>query len=213
MSVNNNVPISLLIMSRTFFLKEELTSLPNTADSSKSISGLQDVISGMDEEVVNEVLLEVATPEESRKNLDVIKIKMEVLESENEKIEEEAEARREKEKKKKKEKEKEREKKEKEKEKEKVDKSDVEDVVVEEVVFEPEPLTPSFWSTDSVSLSHPPVVAGGSLAPLLSQVLPGMDGLLRGKLHALLTRLPPALWRMLCAFAFWCLRPRRATGN
>ena len=118
MSVNNNVPISLLIMSRTFFLKEELTSLPNTADSSKSISGLQDVISGMDEEVVNEVLLEVATPEESRKNLDVIKIKMEVLESENEKIEEEAEARREKEKKKKKEKEKEREKKEKEKEKE-----------------------------------------------------------------------------------------------
>ena len=67
---------------------------------------------------------------------------------------------------------------------------------------EPEPLTPSFGSTDSVSLSHPPVVAGGSLAPLLSQVLPGMDGLLRGKLHALLTRLPPAMWQMLCAFAF-----------
>ena len=67
---------------------------------------------------------------------------------------------------------------------------------------EPEPLTPTFGSTDSVSLSHPPVVAGGSLAPLLSQVLPGMDGLLRGKLHALLTRLPPAMWQMLCAFAF-----------
>ena len=86
---------------RFAFESQQLTSLPNASDSSKSISGLQDVISGMDEEVVNEVLLEVATPEESRKSLDVIKIKMEVLESENEKIEEEAEARREKEKKKK----------------------------------------------------------------------------------------------------------------
>ena len=93
LSVNSNVPISLLIMSRTFFLKEEMSSLPSTKDAEKQVEGLQDVISGMDEEVVNEVLLEVATPEESRSDIDVIKVKLEVLEAANEKIDEEAEAR------------------------------------------------------------------------------------------------------------------------
>ena len=159
LSVNNNVPISLLIMSRTFFLKEELTSLPNTGDTEKSISGLQDAISGMDEEVVNSVLLEVATPEEARKNIDVLKVKIDVLESENEKIDEEFEARqkkKEKEEEKKKEKEKEKEKKEKEKkeEEEEEEEEGVEEKKVEEelkvekpkVEEEPkveEPVTPS----------------------------------------------------------------------
>ena len=45
LSVNRNVPISLLIMSRTFFLKEELTSRRSSdVDVNKSVSGLADVI-------------------------------------------------------------------------------------------------------------------------------------------------------------------------
>ncbi|KAL3923319.1 MAG: hypothetical protein SGILL_001723 [Bacillariaceae sp.] len=91
LSVNKNVPISLLIMSRTFFLQEEITS-PETAASSEeahSVTGLADAISGMDKEVLNEVILQVATADEIKSDLDVRKIQLEVLTQQNEKIKEE----------------------------------------------------------------------------------------------------------------------------
>ena len=97
LSVSKNIPISLLIMSRTFFLKDEIdtkaTRVSKEDSEKKSISGLADAISGLDSEVLNEVLLEVATPSEARSNPDVLKVKMEVLESQNERIQEEYEAR------------------------------------------------------------------------------------------------------------------------
>jgi len=63
LSVNKDLPISLLIMSRTFFLREERLEVAED-DSSKSLSGLADAISGLDKEILNEVILEVATKEE-----------------------------------------------------------------------------------------------------------------------------------------------------
>lgn len=88
LSVNKNVPISLLIMSRTFFLQEEM-STPSTDDDSKSVAGLADAISGLDKEVLNEVILQVATSEEKKSDPDVRKIKLEVLTQQNEKIRQE----------------------------------------------------------------------------------------------------------------------------
>lgn len=67
LSVNKNVPISLLIMSRTFFLREEMTRRrPASAEDegASSVAGLADAISGLDKEVLNEVVLAVASPEE-----------------------------------------------------------------------------------------------------------------------------------------------------
>jgi LETM1 and EF-hand domain-containing protein 1 len=91
LSVNKNVPISLLIMSRTFFLQEEITSPASAASSeeSQSVTGLADAISGMDKEVLNEVILQVATADEIKSDLDVRKIQLEVLTQQNEKIKEE----------------------------------------------------------------------------------------------------------------------------
>ena len=90
LSVNRNVPISLLIMSRTFFLQEEMTSrVISDVDGSKSVAGLADAISGFDKEIVNEVVLNVATSQEKSSNPDVMQIKLEVLEQQNELIEEE----------------------------------------------------------------------------------------------------------------------------
>jgi hypothetical protein len=88
LSVNKNVPISLLIMSRIFFLQEEFLA-PSTDDDTKSVTGLADAISGLDKEVWNEVILEVATSEERKSSPDVRKIKLEVLDYQNEKIREE----------------------------------------------------------------------------------------------------------------------------
>jgi LETM1 and EF-hand domain-containing protein 1, mitochondrial len=90
LSVNKNVPISLLIMSRTFFLQEEIAS-PESAssDEAHSVSGLADAISGMDKEVLNEVILQVATADEKKSDLDVRKIQLEVLTQQNEMIKEE----------------------------------------------------------------------------------------------------------------------------
>eukprot|EP00562_Extubocellulus_spinifer_P005962 CAMPEP_0178531788 /NCGR_PEP_ID=MMETSP0696-20121128/33621_1 /TAXON_ID=265572 /ORGANISM="Extubocellulus spinifer, Strain CCMP396" /LENGTH=648 /DNA_ID=CAMNT_0020163729 /DNA_START=13 /DNA_END=1961 /DNA_ORIENTATION=+ len=90
LSVNRNVPISLLIMSRTFFLQDEMAShtMPATVES-KSVAGLADAISGLDKDVVNEVVLSVASSEEKSSDPDVVKIKLEVLEHQNELIEEE----------------------------------------------------------------------------------------------------------------------------
>jgi hypothetical protein len=87
LSVHKNVPTSLLIMSRIFFLQEE--TIATGDDEFKSVAGLADAISGMDKEVVNEVILEVATSEEKKSNPDVRKIKLEVLTHQNEKIKEE----------------------------------------------------------------------------------------------------------------------------
>eukprot|EP00554_Chaetoceros_debilis_P006561 CAMPEP_0194073736 /NCGR_PEP_ID=MMETSP0149-20130528/1033_1 /TAXON_ID=122233 /ORGANISM="Chaetoceros debilis, Strain MM31A-1" /LENGTH=917 /DNA_ID=CAMNT_0038753779 /DNA_START=273 /DNA_END=3026 /DNA_ORIENTATION=+ len=89
LSVNRNVPISLLIMSRTFFLQEEITSTTKRADgdTSKSVTGLADAISGFDKEVVNEVILESVTKDQNDPEL--TKLKLEVLEQQNELIQEE----------------------------------------------------------------------------------------------------------------------------
>mmetsp|Transcript_50953 Transcript_50953/g.104837 ORF Transcript_50953/g.104837 Transcript_50953/m.104837 type:complete len:933 (-) Transcript_50953:415-3213(-) len=91
LSVNKNVPISLLIMSRTFFLQEEIISPAKAAasDESQSVTGLADAISGMDKEVLNEVILQVATSEEFKSDPDVRKIQLEVVTHQNEKIKEE----------------------------------------------------------------------------------------------------------------------------
>jgi hypothetical protein len=90
LSVNKNVPISLLVMSRTFFLREEMFArVPSDDDGSKSLSGLVDAISGLDKDVVNEVVLEIATSEERKSDPSVRRIKLEVLESQNERILEE----------------------------------------------------------------------------------------------------------------------------
>ena len=89
LSVHKNIPISLLIMSRTFFLHDEMATIPAGEEDLKSVAGLADAISGLDKEVVNEVILEVATSEEKKSNPDVQKIKLEVVTHQNEKIKEE----------------------------------------------------------------------------------------------------------------------------
>jgi hypothetical protein len=91
LSVNKDVPISLLIMSRTFFLREDMFEKEN--DESNSLAGLADAISGLDKEVLNEVILEVATSEEKRGDRDVRKIQLEVLSKQNELIRQEEQAR------------------------------------------------------------------------------------------------------------------------
>jgi hypothetical protein len=91
LSVYKDVPISLLIMSRTFFLQEE--GHPASGDDeAKSVASLADAISGMDKEVLNEVILEVATQEERKSNPDIRKIKLEIITQQNERIREEREA-------------------------------------------------------------------------------------------------------------------------
>jgi LETM1-like protein len=93
LSVNKNVPISLLIMSRSFFLREEMTARGSDDDGSKALAGLADAISGLDQNIVNEVVLEVATSEEKKSDPEIRKIKLEVLEAQNERILEEQQQR------------------------------------------------------------------------------------------------------------------------
>ena len=92
LSVHNGVPISLLIMSRTFFLQEEIARPDAGDEAAKSVASLADAISGLDKEVLNEVILEVATKEEKKSNPDIRKIKLEVVTQQNERIREEREA-------------------------------------------------------------------------------------------------------------------------
>lgn len=93
LSVNRNVPISLLVMSRTFFLQEEMTSGPSLrADESKSVTGLADAISGLDKELVNEVILETVS-NDNKQDPELIKLKLKVLQAQNELIEEEKQQR------------------------------------------------------------------------------------------------------------------------
>lgn len=94
LSVQKDVPISLLIMSRTFFLHDEMVcGESNTSSGSHDVSVLADAMSGIDKEVLNEIVLEMASSEEKSKNADVIKIQLEVLEHQNEMIKEEQEER------------------------------------------------------------------------------------------------------------------------
>mmetsp|Transcript_13854 Transcript_13854/g.26098 ORF Transcript_13854/g.26098 Transcript_13854/m.26098 type:complete len:820 (-) Transcript_13854:271-2730(-) len=89
LSVNRNVPISLLVMSRTFFLQEEMTSGPSMrGDESKSVTGLADAISGLDKELVNEVILE-SVSNDNKQDPELLKLKLQVLQAQNELIEEE----------------------------------------------------------------------------------------------------------------------------
>jgi hypothetical protein len=91
LSVNKNVPISLLVMSRTFFLHDE--KLERKSDERKGVTGLADAISGLDKDVLNQVILEVATSQEKLSNPDIRKIKLEVLSQQNELIRQEQAAR------------------------------------------------------------------------------------------------------------------------
>ncbi|KAL7570035.1 hypothetical protein ACA910_017075 [Epithemia clementina (nom. ined.)] len=96
LSVSKNVPISLLIMSRTFFLREDVfqnTPGEKAKSSSSDITGLADTISGLDKEVLNEVILQVATLEEKKSDPTIQKLKLAVLDQQNELIREEQEAR------------------------------------------------------------------------------------------------------------------------
>jgi hypothetical protein len=93
LSVNKNVPISLLIMSRIFFLSDELKSPVPHDDSRKAVAGLAEAISGLDQDIVNEVVLQVATSEEKKSDPEITKIKLEVIEAQNERILEEQQER------------------------------------------------------------------------------------------------------------------------
>ena len=93
LSVNKNVPISLLIMSRTFFLRDELSETTQSVDESATLAAVVDAISGLDKEVVNEVILDVATADEQKADPNIRKIKLEVLSAQNEIIRQEQEAR------------------------------------------------------------------------------------------------------------------------
>jgi len=97
LSVHKNVPISLLIMSRAFYLHDEMvggdSGETGVDDGSKAVAGLADVMSGIDKEVLNEIVFEMASSEEKKTNADIRKIQMEVLEHQNELIKEEQEER------------------------------------------------------------------------------------------------------------------------
>lgn len=93
LSVNKDLPIALLIMSRTFFLREDTFETESGDASQKSLSDLADAMSGMQKEIVNEVILEVATEQEKKSHPDVRKIKLEVVSQQNELIRAEEEAR------------------------------------------------------------------------------------------------------------------------
>eukprot|EP00814_Leptocylindrus_danicus_P016549 CAMPEP_0116045468 /NCGR_PEP_ID=MMETSP0321-20121206/27635_1 /TAXON_ID=163516 /ORGANISM="Leptocylindrus danicus var. danicus, Strain B650" /LENGTH=656 /DNA_ID=CAMNT_0003526805 /DNA_START=632 /DNA_END=2602 /DNA_ORIENTATION=- len=93
LSVVKDVPIALLIISRTYFLREEFATKGAEEPADAAMTNLADAISSLDKDVLNEVVLEVATDEEKRSNPDVLKIKLEVLEQQNELIKEENEAR------------------------------------------------------------------------------------------------------------------------
>ena len=94
LSVQKNVPISLLIMSRTFFLHDEMiTGESSSIGAGNGVIGLADAMSGIDKEVLNEIVLEMASSEEKSKNTEVMKIQLEVLEHQNEMIKEEQEER------------------------------------------------------------------------------------------------------------------------
>lgn len=93
-----DVPVSLLVMSRAFFLRGQ-------EEDAKAVPRLADAISALDKDVVNEAVLEAAASRPSddprrRDDPEVMEIKLEVLQKQNQKIEEEYHEREEKKKKK-----------------------------------------------------------------------------------------------------------------
>jgi hypothetical protein len=72
-------------MSRTFFLQEEMIG---GSASGENVTGLADAISGLDKELVNEVILQ-SVSSDNKIDTELLKLKLEVLEAENELIEEE----------------------------------------------------------------------------------------------------------------------------
>lgn len=103
LSVQKKVPISLLIMSRTFFLHDEMLYVEENAQTGgtekkasaeeASTRGLADAMSGIDKDLLNEITLEMASSEEKSKSTDIRRIQLEVLEHQNELIKEEQEER------------------------------------------------------------------------------------------------------------------------
>eukprot|EP00594_Rhizosolenia_setigera_P018174 CAMPEP_0178967436 /NCGR_PEP_ID=MMETSP0789-20121207/17592_1 /TAXON_ID=3005 /ORGANISM="Rhizosolenia setigera, Strain CCMP 1694" /LENGTH=1076 /DNA_ID=CAMNT_0020653043 /DNA_START=415 /DNA_END=3641 /DNA_ORIENTATION=+ len=106
LSVIKHVPIALLIMSRTFFLREEMENLSKVGEGGKgesseaveasdaSLTSIADAISGLEKGVVNEVVLDVAAsnPNPDKSNdADLVKLKLEVLEQQNQLIQAERE--------------------------------------------------------------------------------------------------------------------------
>jgi len=94
-SVNRHVPVTLLIMSRTFFLqdpqkKPKKSQEETTEKEEKSMVEIADAISGFEKGVLNEVVLEAVAKEEDP---DYIKLKLESLKTQNELIDEEYEIR------------------------------------------------------------------------------------------------------------------------
>jgi len=62
LSTQENVPISLLIMSRTFSLKDEIVSGEvEKDDETKSVSGAANSMSGISKEVLNEIVVDMAS--------------------------------------------------------------------------------------------------------------------------------------------------------
>lgn len=93
LSVVKDVPIALLVISRTYMLKDEHIRSKNKEEPKEAaIANLADAMSGLDKDVLNEIVLEVATDEENRSNPDVMKIKLEVVKQQNELIAVENEA-------------------------------------------------------------------------------------------------------------------------
>jgi hypothetical protein len=81
LSINKNIPISLLVMSRAFVLSPQTLSAENV---------LRDSLSSLDSEVINEVVLEVAA-REHRDSVEIRQRKLESLEFQREMIKEEIE--------------------------------------------------------------------------------------------------------------------------
>jgi hypothetical protein len=70
-----------------------MTARGSDDDGSKALAGLADAISGLDQNIVNEVVLQVATSEEKKSDPEIRKIKLEVIEAQNERILEEQQQR------------------------------------------------------------------------------------------------------------------------
>merc|ERR1712151_470126 len=107
-SVNKHVPITLLIMSRIFFLEEPTITTQKTIHSKpsstseeqikkeeKSMVEIADAMSGFEKGVVNEVVLEaLSSSTEGKKDYsEYTKLKLESLKTQNELIDEEYEIR------------------------------------------------------------------------------------------------------------------------
>jgi ribosomal protein S11 len=83
LSCNRQVPISLLILSRSFILSRSISAETGAVVDAKA--ALADVVASLDEELVTEVVLDAATPEE-RKSKEIRQLKLEAYEYQSELI-------------------------------------------------------------------------------------------------------------------------------